>query len=224
MMMNLFSNFDPMSTSLNLSMNWLSSILWMFFFPLLIWSIPSRYYLLKMLIYKYILQEIKPLINEKKNSFMPLIFICLFTFILINNILSLFPFIFTSTSHLTFSLSLALPIWLTFMYYNLTNFFTFTCAHMLPMNTPLLLMPFMVIIETISAFIRPITLSIRLSANMISGHLLLTLLGMASSSFFMSNLMIFCQFILLILEISVSFIQAYVFAMLMSLYFKETIN
>jgi F-type H+-transporting ATPase subunit a len=88
-------------------------------------------------------------------------------------------------------------------------------------------MPFIVVIESISNLIRPGTLAVRLSANIIAGHLLITLLGnqtaQASSSVILMTILII-QISLLTLECAVSLIQAYVFAVLSSLYSSEVIN
>lgn len=94
----------------------------------------------------------------------------------------------------------------------------------MPLGTPSYLIPFIAIIETIRLIIRPITLSIRLTANIIAGHLLLSLLGSSGSQILRINLFIIfiiSQFILIILEIAVSIIQAYVFSILMTLYSRE---
>jgi len=97
-------------------------------------------------------------------------------------------------------------------------------AHLVPQGTPSALMSFIVVIETISNAIRPGTLAVRLSANMIAGHLLLTLLGnqtaLANNSILAS--LIFAQIALLILEAAVAIIQAYVFIVLTSLYLSES--
>jgi F-type H+-transporting ATPase subunit a len=88
-------------------------------------------------------------------------------------------------------------------------------------------MPFIVVIESISNLIRPGTLAVRLSANIIAGHLLITLLGnqtaQASSSLLLIIILI-VQITLLTLECAVSIIQAYVFAVLSTLYSREVIN
>jgi F-type H+-transporting ATPase subunit a len=94
-----------------------------------------------------------------------------------------------------------------------------------PNGTPGALMPFMVIIETIRNIIRPLTLSIRLIANMVAGHLLITLLGSQtalSANFILARLIII-QILLLTLETAVTVIQAYVFAVLSTLYSREVI-
>nr|AAR99207.1 ATP synthase F0 subunit 6 [Camponotus pennsylvanicus] len=221
MMMNLFSIFDP-STSMKLSLNWLSTSLIIFIFPFQFWLIPSRFIMLWNIIFKFLIKEFKIIL---KYSMMNLIiFISLFFFIFINNILGLFPYIFTASSHLSFCLSLSLSMWISMMLFNIYFFFNDFFSHLTPQGTPFILMPFMVLIESISLIIRPLTLAIRLTANMIAGHLLLTLLG--SSGLLINNLiimiiMLLSQIMLFILEISVSIIQAYVFSILTTLYCSE---
>nr|QNP10049.1 ATP synthase F0 subunit 6 [Ochthebius nanus] len=221
MMASLFSSFDP-STSFNLSLNWLSTFLGLLFIPPMFWVIPSRMNFLWIKI-NYILHlEFKILLGKKiKGS--TLIFISLFSIILFNNFLGLFPYIFTSTSHLILTLSLALPLWISFMIYGWFNNTIHMFAHLVPQGTPPILMPFMVCIETISNIIRPGTLAVRLAANMIAGHLLMTLLGNTGPmlSIMMINILIIIQLMLLLLESAVAIIQSYVFAILSTLYSSE---
>nr|APX40100.1 ATP synthase F0 subunit 6 [Lachnaia gallaeca] len=222
MMTNLFSSFDP-STNLGTNFNWISTILGVMIIPSLFWIIPSRLSLLWMKIIGTLHKEFKILINSKKSQGSTLILVSLFSLILFNNFMGLFPYIFTSTSHMVLTLSLALPMWLSFMLYGWINNTTHMLAHLVPQGTPAVLMPFMVCIETISNVIRPGTLAIRLSANMIAGHLLMTLLGNtgASLSMIMINFLIVTQILLLVLESAVSIIQSYVFAVLTTLYSSE---
>nr|ARH54173.1 ATP synthase F0 subunit 6 [Chrysomela populi] len=222
MMMNLFTSFDP-STSFNLSLNWLSTLIGLILIPPFFWLIPSRLNMLWLKISLTLHKEFKIILNKTSQE-STLIFITLFMFILMNNFLGLFPYIFTSTSHMTLTLSMALPLWLSFMIYGWTNHTMHMFIHLVPQGTPGILMPFMVCIETISNIIRPGTLAVRLSANMIAGHLLLTLLGNTGSSMTMLliNMLLFIQIMLLILESAVSIIQAYVFVILSTLYSSET--
>nr|AFU50279.1 ATP synthase F0 subunit 6 [Donacia distincta] len=220
MMTNLFSSFDP-SSNLNLSLNWISSFVGLLIIPINFWFIPSRMsYLWNSIIIK-LHQEFKLLLNKSDGK--TLIFISLFSYILFNNFLGLFPYIFTSSSHMVMTLSLALPLWISLMIFgwcmNIQHMFT----HLVPCGTPFILAPFMVCIETISNLIRPGTLAIRLSANMIAGHLLLTLLGNTGSSIssMFISILLFTQILLLILELAVAMIQSYVFAILMTLYSSE---
>nr|AFU50186.1 ATP synthase F0 subunit 6 [Prioninae sp. MJTNT-2012] len=222
MMTNLFSSFDP-STNLSLSLNWISIWLGILIIPTSIWVIPSRYSILWINITLTLHKEFKILIGKTNIKGSTLIFISLFSFILFNNFLGLFPYIFTSTSHMALTLTLALPLWMSFMIYGWINNTIHMLAHLVPQGTPPALMPFMVCIETISNIIRPGTLAIRLSANMIAGHLLMTLLGNTGPSLtmFMVNFLIITQILLLILESAVAIIQSYVFAVLSTLYFSE---
>nr|UAV86091.1 ATP synthase F0 subunit 6 [Philus pallescens] len=223
MMMNLFSSFDP-STSLMMSLNWASTFIGLILIPPMFWFIPSRSHTIWMNVIITLHKEFKTLLGGKSQG-MTLIFISLFSFILFNNFLGLFPYIFTSTSHLVLTLTLALPLWLTFILYGWINNTIHMLAHLVPLGTPPVLMPFMVCIETISNIIRPGTLAIRLTANMIAGHLLMTLLGNTgtSLSLFMINFLIVIQILLLILESAVAIIQSYVFSVLSTLYSSEVI-
>nr|APX40256.1 ATP synthase F0 subunit 6 [Longitarsus ibericus] len=222
MMMNLFSSFDPTSST-NLSLNWLSMTIGLLIIPPMFWIIPSRMNMLWIKINLTLHKEFKTLLGVIKSQGSTLIFISLFSMILYNNFLGLFPYIFTSSSHMVMTLSMALPLWLSFMIYGWINNTIHMLAHLVPQGTPPILMPFMVCIETISNIIRPGTLAIRLSANMIAGHLLMTLLGNtgASLSLIALNILIITQILLLTLETAVSMIQSYVFAVLSTLYSSE---
>nr|YP_009646725.1 ATP synthase F0 subunit 6 [Gonioctena intermedia]APM86020.1 ATP synthase F0 subunit 6 [Gonioctena intermedia]AVX29545.1 ATP synthase F0 subunit 6 [Gonioctena intermedia] len=221
MMMNLFSSFDP-SSNLGLSLNWTSTLIGLLVIPPMFWVIPSRLSMFWTKIIFTLHTEFKILIVNKFQG-STLIFVSLFSLILFNNFLGLFPYIFTSTSHMTLTLALALPLWLSFMIYGWINNTIHMFAHLVPQGTPAVLMPFMVCIETISNIIRPGTLAVRLSANMIAGHLLMTLLGNTgpSLSLLMMNILLITQILLLILESAVSIIQSYVFAILSTLYSSE---
>uniref|UniRef100_UPI0030FEB1D6 ATP synthase F0 subunit 6 n=1 Tax=Neopanorpa nielseni TaxID=1886482 RepID=UPI0030FEB1D6 len=223
MMTNLFSVFDPSTNIMNLSLNWLSTFLGLLMIPSLYWFMPSRFHLIWNNITMTLHNEFKTLLGPSGHVGSSFMFISLFSIILFNNFLGLFPYIFTSSSHLTLTLSLALPLWLSFMIYGWINHTQHMFAHLVPQGTPSILMPFMVCIETISNMIRPGTLAVRLAANMIAGHLLLTLLGNTgpSLSYSILSLLIFTQIALLILECAVAIIQSYVFAVLSTLYSSE---
>nr|ARX95732.1 ATP synthase F0 subunit 6 [Protochauliodes biconicus] len=223
MMTNLFSVFDPSTSILNLSFNWLSTFLGIMIMPLMFWLLPSRFSFLWLNILMTLHKEFKTLLGFSGHKGTTLIFVNVFSLILFNNFLGLFPYIFTSTSHLTMTLSLALPLWISFMIYGWLNNTQHMFAHLVPQGTPPVLMPFMVCIESISNIIRPGTLAVRLAANMIAGHLLLTLLGNTGPSCSASilSILIIGQLLLLILESAVAIIQSYVFAILSTLYSSE---
>nr|UNA68581.1 ATP synthase F0 subunit 6 [Leptocorisa chinensis] len=220
MMTNLFSTFDP-STSMNMSMNWVSTITCFMLTPLTYWTLPNRMSSMINMITNKLNEEFKMLMGPKSKG-MTLMMISLFMFILINNLMGLLPYIFTSSSHLVFTLSLALPLWITLMLYGWINQTNHMFAHLIPAGTPAMLMPFMVMIETISNMIRPGSLAVRLTANMIAGHLLMSLLGNNSiNSGVMLPMIMIVQIMLMMFETAVSLIQAYVFSVLSTLYSSE---
>nr|YP_009316752.1 ATP synthase F0 subunit 6 [Anax imperator]YP_009942420.1 ATP synthase F0 subunit 6 [Anax parthenope]AOW43646.1 ATP synthase F0 subunit 6 [Anax imperator]QOC71589.1 ATP synthase F0 subunit 6 [Anax parthenope]QOQ35055.1 ATP synthase F0 subunit 6 [Anax parthenope] len=223
MMTNLFSVFDPTSSILGMSMNWTSTMIGIIMIPMTFWLIPTRYSLIWNNITTTLHKEFKTLLGTTGHNGSTFIFVSVFSLILFNNFMGLFPYIFTSSSHLAFTLTLALPLWLSFMIYGWINHTQHMFAHLVPQGTPPVLMPFMVCIETISNVIRPGTLAVRLAANMIAGHLLMTLLGNTGPSLTYSilSLLLITQIALLVLESAVSIIQSYVFAVLSTLYSSE---
>nr|YP_009692258.1 ATP synthase subunit 6 [Anthonomus pomorum]QEH58463.1 ATP synthase subunit 6 [Anthonomus pomorum] len=219
--MNLFSTFEP--STMIFSLNWMSSLIMILMIPPMYWLIPSRLSMMWILLTQLLHKEFKVLIKTHSFKGSTIFFISLFSFILLNNFLGLFPYIFTSSSHLSFALSLSFPLWLAFMIFGWFKNTTHMFAHLTPQNAPAVLLPFLVIIETISSIIRPGTLAIRLTANMIAGHLLVTLMGNSGNSLSLTllSVLILMQILLLILESAVSIIQAYVFSILSTLYSSE---
>nr|AEP27656.1 ATP synthase F0 subunit 6 [Platypus cylindrus] len=221
-MMNLFSTFDP-STSMILSLNWICIFSSTLFIPVSFWLIPSRFNLMLTLVFKTLHNEFKTILNKKENIGSTMIITPIFLVIMLSNFLGLFPYIFTSTSHLSITLALSLPFWLSFMFMGWWNNTIHMLAHLVPQGAPGILLPFLVVVETISNIIRPGTLAVRLSANMIAGHLLLTLMSNSClmSPMIISWIIIISQMALLMLELAVAFIQAYVFSILTTLYLSE---
>nr|WHM51684.1 ATP synthase F0 subunit 6 [Orthognathotermes sp. n.] len=223
-MSNLFSIFDPTTGINNLPLNWTSTAIGLLLIPTSVWLIPSRNTMMMNLLTNKLHQEMKTILSSgNKNKGNSFILTSLFLMILTNNFLGLFPYIFTSTSHLTLTMTLALPMWMSFMLFGWIKNTNHMFEHLVPQGTPTMLMPFMVIIETISNLIRPGTLAVRLTANMIAGHLLLTLLGNTgpTMSHTLLTMLIIAQILLLILEAAVAVIQSYVFAILSTLYSSE---
>lgn len=223
MITNLFSVFDPSSSIFNLSINWIRTFLGLTLIPSAYWLIPSRWHIFWNSILLTLHKEFKTLLGPSGHSGSTFIFVSLFSLILFNNFIGLFPYIFTRTSHLTLTLTLALPLWLCFILYGWINHTQHIFAHLVPQGTPAVLIPFIVCIETISNIIRPGTLAVRLAANIIAGHLLLTLLGNTgpSLSYIIISFLLIGQIALLVLESAVAIIQSYVFAVLRTLYSSE---
>nr|AVJ52344.1 ATP synthase F0 subunit 6 [Tetrarthria variegata] len=221
MMTNLFSAFDP-STSVQLSLNWISTFIGLIIMPCSFWLLPNRFTMVILNIMNKLHEEFKMLLGPG-NKGMTLMTITLFMFIIFNNAMGLLPYVFTSSSHLVFTMTLALPLWLSIMLFGWISNTNHMFTHLVPMGTPAILMPFMVIIETISNLIRPGSLAVRLTANMIAGHLLMSLLG--NNSITVNNLILpmimIIQMLLMLFETAVAIIQAYVFSVLSTLYASE---
>lgn len=223
MILNLFSIFDPATNNL-FSLNWIRSFYILIFFPNLFWLIPSRWNYLYICIFKYLINEFYILIRYKINNINIIIFIRIFIIIILNNFLRIFSYIYTSSSQISFRLSLSLRIWISIILFGWFNNINHIFIHLVPQGTPSILIPFIVLIESIRNIIRPLTLAVRLSANIIAGHLLITLISSTclNNNIILIFIILFIQNILIILELSVSIIQAYVFTILRSLYRTET--
>lgn len=155
-----------------------------------------------------------------------LILASLIIFLLGINLLGLLPYTFTPTTQLSLNLGLAIPLWLATVAIGFRNQLTASLGHFLPEGTPTPLIPILIIIETISLFIRPLALGVRLTANLTAGHLLIQLISTATIALLFSNPVVssltFATLLLLtMLEIAVAIIQAYVFVLLLSLYLQE---
>nr|YP_009178911.1 ATP synthase F0 subunit 6 [Glyphis sp. Borneo]YP_009178963.1 ATP synthase F0 subunit 6 [Glyphis sp. Bangladesh]ALJ92954.1 ATP synthase F0 subunit 6 [Glyphis sp. Borneo]ALJ93071.1 ATP synthase F0 subunit 6 [Glyphis sp. Bangladesh]ALJ93149.1 ATP synthase F0 subunit 6 [Glyphis sp. Borneo]ALJ93247.1 ATP synthase F0 subunit 6 [Glyphis sp. Bangladesh] len=152
----------------------------------------------------------------------------LMLFLITINLLGLLPYTFTPTTQLSLNMAFALPLWFTTVLIGMLNQPTITLGHLLPEGTPTPLIPILIIIETISLFIRPLALGVRLTANLTAGHLLMQLI--ATAAFVLLTIMptvalltSMILFLLTILEVAVAMIQAYVFVLLLSLYLQENV-
>nr|QDP17882.1 ATP synthase F0 subunit 6 [Parachtes teruelis] len=219
MMMNLFSVFDPSVGGFQL--NWLSLLLVYLF-------VPVTFYLLSGGVSSVLITLLKGIGNSLKEIVFPfytalmILGLGVFFYMMLNNLLGLFAFIFTSTAHPVFTIAVGLVYWVAFMIMGWFKSFTKCAAHLVPEGSPLVLSPLLVLIELISHMIRPFTLSIRLAANMMAGHLIMGLLSsisMVSSLSFLVS--IFLQMVLFLLEVAVALIQGLVFSILMLLYAVE---
>nr|AHY80639.1 ATP synthase F0 subunit 6 [Bagarius bagarius] len=152
----------------------------------------------------------------------------LMIFILTLNMLGLLPYTFTPTTQLSLNMGLAVPLWLATVIIGLRNQPTAALGHLLPEGTPALLIPVLIVIETISLFIRPLALGVRLTANLTAGHLLIQLISTATITLLpmmttVATLTATLLVMLTLLEIAVAIIQAYVFVLLLSLYLQENV-
>nr|YP_011017345.1 ATP synthase F0 subunit 6 [Amblyomma dubitatum]WQF69008.1 ATP synthase F0 subunit 6 [Amblyomma dubitatum] len=219
MMNNLFSIFDP-STSFNVSMNWMSLGFWLILIPFPFWLSSSLFLTSWKILFKKLFQEVSNNMTFMKMKNL-LFLIAIFSVILFSNFFGLLPFIFTPSSHLVFTMLYSFPLWISLIVFSLLNKFNKVMSHLVPLGSPIGLSFFMVLIETVSNLIRPITLSVRLTANMISGHLLIHLLSSMMMEIHFFLFMLIIMIMLLVLETAVAFIQSFVFMTLISLYISE---
>nr|QUJ18384.1 ATP synthase protein 6 [Amphiprion perideraion] len=152
----------------------------------------------------------------------------LMIFLITINMLGLLPYTFTPTTQLSMNMAFAVPLWLATVIIGMRNQPTHALAHLLPEGTPTPLIPILIMIETISLFIRPLALGVRLTANLTAGHLLIQLIATAALVLLplMPTVAILTGTLLLmltLLEVAVAMIQAYVFVLLLSLYLQENV-
>lgn len=154
--------------------------------------------------------------------------ICSFFFVLINiNLCGLFPYVFRRRAHLSLRLRFGFPLWLCLI---ISGFFynpVIAVSHFLPTGAPALLNPFLVLVETVRVCFRPLTISVRLVANIGAGHIILGLVGSyISVGLFILGpvtlvILFFVEIGYFIFEIGVALIQAYIFCLLITLYSDE---
>jgi F-type H+-transporting ATPase subunit a len=179
-------------------------------------------------IYMFALQTLKDQAGSTAKRFLP-IFLTTFFFVLLSNLQGIVPFGYTITAQIfvTFFISFALNFGLLVLGFYLhglkfLNFFV-------PKDVEKFLLPLLVIIEVISYFIRSFSLSLRLFANMIAGHILLAITlssfyFFTSISFFLFFFGSFFSFFIIILEFAIAFLQSYVFLVLFSIYLNDAIT
>nr|ARR28244.1 ATP synthase F0 subunit 6 [Prolemur simus]ARR28257.1 ATP synthase F0 subunit 6 [Prolemur simus]ARR28270.1 ATP synthase F0 subunit 6 [Prolemur simus] len=174
---------------------------------------------------RLILKQLMSIHNIKGQTW-SLMLISLILFIGSTNLLGLLPHSFTPTTQLSMNLGMAIPLWAATVIKGFRHKTKASLAHFLPQGTPIPLIPMLVIIETISLFIQPMALAVRLTANITAGHLLMHLIGgatlvLTSISPATASITFIILTLLTILEFAVALIQAYVFTLLVSLYLHD---
>lgn len=220
MINRLFASFDPMGRILSTN----------YFILLLCISLPISLSIFKIKIRSVrifsdissqLTKELSAAIPNKNKHGKNNIIISLFFIILVLNLGGLVPYVYTITAQMLFTLSVALPLWLGFLLFSAINNTNHFIRHLVPISTPLPLSQFMVLIERVRQIIRPITLSVRLAANITAGHILIAL---CSNTINVISPVTSVLLILLILETAVAFIQRYVFTVLISIYLREALD
>ncbi len=187
--------------------------------------IPGRWQAFGEMYFGFIRNLVSETAGQDALKYLPLIF-SLFTFVLFGNMLGMFPFAFTFTSHIavTFALAAFIFIFVTllgFMKHGLHYFSLF-----LPHGTPWYIAPILIPIEVFSYLVRPITLSVRLFANMLAGHILLkVLVGFIGMMGLVGGILPLLVTLAIIgLEVFVAFLQAFIFTLLTCVYLKDALN
>ena len=186
--------------------------------------IPNRFQVISELLYEFIANMINDNIGHKGKKFFPFIF-TLFTFILFGNLLGMLPYSFTFTSHIivTFALAMFIFLFITLIGIFMHGFKFF--GLFVPKGVPMLMLPLMIPIEIISYLSRPISLSVRLFANMMAGHTMLKIFaGFVFSLGIFGIAPLIVDVALTALEVLIAILQAYVFTILTCIYLNESIN
>jgi len=185
--------------------------------------IPSKIQVIAESIYNFVFDIIKGTIGDEGTKFFPLVF-SLFFFILMCNLLGMTPYSFTSTSQIAVTLSLAMLAFVTITIFAIARNGFFGFLHMfLPSGVPLWMAPVIFAIEFFSFLIRPVTLSVRLFANMVAGHVLLKVVAgfIISLGIIFGTLPFLFSIIMTGFELFVAVLQAYIFAILVCAYLGE---
>lgn len=191
--------------------------------------VPGRWQSLAELSYEFVADLIRDTIGTEGRRYFPIVF-SLFMFILIGNMIGLLPYSFTFTSHIivTFALAIVVFIGVTILGFvkHGMHFFSF----FVPPGVPVAMWPLLIPIEIISYLSRPISLSVRLFANMLAGHTILKVIagfvfGLGAITFGIGGVLPLALLVALTgLEIVIAFLQAYVFAILTCLYINDALH
>lgn len=187
--------------------------------------IPGRVQIMGEMLYQFIAKMLDDNVGPQGKAYIPLIF-SLFTFILSCNMLGMVPYSFTVTSHIIITFALAM---LVFILITVVGFFRHGLHFLslfLPSGTPLWLAPLIILIELFAYLARPISLSLRLAANMIAGHVLLKVMAgfMITLAVFMKPLPFPIIVVLIGFEFFVALLQAYIFTILSCVYLNDAVN
>nr|YP_009919753.1 Atp6 [Metschnikowia hawaiiensis]QMQ98378.1 Atp6 [Metschnikowia hawaiiensis]QMQ98392.1 Atp6 [Metschnikowia hawaiiensis] len=190
----------------------------------------NRWGMVMLSMYDTMLNMVKSQVGSRGGMYFPLMF-TLFNFILIANVMSMMPYSFAMSAQMVAMMSLSLTLWLGLTIIGLVNHGLGFFSLFVPTGTPLALVPVLVLMETLSYSSKAMSLGLRLSANMLSGHLLMLMLGslitnLMSSSItgFVSGFMPLAGVIAMtMLEFAMAMMQAYVFCILFSGYLKDAI-
>jgi len=194
--------------------------------------VPGRVQSLVELTYEFVANTVRSTAGTDGMRFFPLVF-SLFTFVLVLNLFGMIPGFFTVTSHIAVTGALAVLVILVVIVYGIYKNGLKFFKLFFPSGVPLFIMPLITLIEVLSFLSRPLSLSVRLFANMLAGHITLkvfaSFIGLLATSLGVAGWLVgILPFGMLIaltaLELLVAFLQAYVFTILTCLYLNDAIH
>jgi F-type H+-transporting ATPase subunit a len=193
--------------------------------------VPGRLQSIAEISYEFVANTIRSTVGPEGMMFFPLVF-SLFMFILVANVMGLIPGAFTVTSHIIVTAALALLVFLTVIVVGFLRNGLHFFRIFVPSGVPIYILPLVVVIEVFSFFMRPISHSVRLFANMLAGHITLKVFGgfviMLSAAGFAGWLGAALPVLMIValtaLELLVAFLQAYVFAILTCIYLNDALH
>lgn len=193
--------------------------------------VPGRLQAAAEMSYEFVASTVRGTIGNEGMQFFPLVF-SLFMFVLFSNIIGLIPYAFTVTSQIVVTFAFAALVIGMVLVYGFIRHGTHFLNLFVPSGVPPLLLPFIVLIEVISFLSRPISLSVRLFANMLAGHITLKvfggfvalMLGASGVAAILSPLPLAAIVLLTAFELLVAVLQAYVFAILTCVYLNDAIH
>lgn len=186
--------------------------------------VPGRLQTVAEMAYEFIASLIKESIGSEGRKYFPIIF-TVFIFVLAGNLLGMVPYSFTFTSHIIVTFAMAMVIFVSVTILGFVRHGMHFFAFFVPPGTPLIMWPLMIPIEILSYLSRPISLAVRLFANMMAGHILLKVIaGFVAAMGVFGILPLALVVALTGLEIIIAFLQAYVFTILTCLYINDAIK
>jgi F-type H+-transporting ATPase subunit a len=227
----------------NLDISFTNSSLWMMITLLVITlvmvvfmrpaaMVPGRLQSLAELSYSFIANLVRDNVGKAGMAYFPFIF-SLFMFILVANLLGMIPYSFTVTSHIIVTFAMAFVVFIGVTIIGLVRHGGHFFSYFVPHGAPGWLLPLIVLIEVISYFVRPISLSVRLFANMLAGHTMMKVFagfivllsaGLGAAGLLIGILPLLFVVALTGLEILVAVLQAYVFTILACIYLNDAIH
>jgi F-type H+-transporting ATPase subunit a len=194
-------------------------------------GVPGRLQALAEMAYEFVAGMVRSAAGEGGMRFFPMVF-CIFLFIVICNLVGLIPYSFTVTSQIIITAALALLVFFTVVIVGIKDHGVHFFKTFVPPDVPIYILPLVVAIEVFSFFVRPVSHSVRLFANMLAGHITLNVFGafvvMLLGAGALLKVFAVLPFVMTIglfaLELLVAFLQAYVFAMLTCMYLNDAVH